>query len=131
MKTRQSFVSNSSSSSFILAVEPEVKEITAKIQIELDSICDSKKAITSIEQFEKYLLEESGEESLEVMLKDRDWWKKIYDAGIKALESGKVLRTGYVTNEGSNPENLELFIYDKGLEGLNCNEIEIVKEVAI
>jgi hypothetical protein len=131
MKTRQSFVSNSSSSSFVLAVEPEVKEITAKIVVKLDDLCDDKKAITSIKGFEKYLLEESGEESLEVMLKDRDWWKKIYDAGIKALESGKVLRTGYVTNESSNPANLELFIYDSGLEGLNCKEITIVKEVAI
>jgi hypothetical protein len=129
MKNRYGFVSNSSSSSFILAVNKDVEEITAIIKIPLSDICNN--TITTVKELRNYIFERYGfkDQTVEDVLKEK-YVKDVYDKGLKQLNQGKVLKVGCVTNECCDG-NLELFIYDNGLEGLNSKDIEIVEEVAI
>lgn len=87
MKIRNGFVSNSSSSSFIVAVEKDAKPLHLKINIE-----DECEVITTIEELEKsrYFRCCDAEERVE---------NEEYQACVKAINAGMVIKIFRASNE--------------------------------
>jgi len=109
MKTRMGFVSNSSSSSFIIASKEKPKMI---IEIDIEYIADKK--ITTEKELVEYLLEEYGYDTIEEFFDNEEWDKNNYDKCLKALEEGNFLYAGSISSDG---ETSEAYIYDNGWNG--------------
>lgn len=84
MKTRNGFVTNSSSSSFVIAVKKDIEEGPMKIFI--DNMFD--KDYSTEKEYEEYILWNYGYESVEE-LKEEDC---IYEKYIKCIEA---IKEGY------------------------------------
>lgn len=111
MKIRNGFVSNSSSSSFIVAVKKDSGPLTLKINIEDE--CD---VISTIEELEKsehfrYCDEEEKAENED------------YKKCIKAINAGKVLKFFTASNEDYTPLS--------GFYGHTISKKEVVGDVEI
>lgn len=102
MKIRSGFVSNSSSSSFIVACDDKSKTtITISFEVDIQSYAD--RAITTIEELNGYYDEEWG---------DREWK---YEECRRAIEAGKTVLIGSFTDE--TLDSMEAFLCNNGLEG--------------
>ena len=116
MKIRTSFVSNSSSSSFILGTSKKNKNNPIKITIECDinEIIDD--VIETEERWMEYLSEEycNGNSLTDYMKEDR-WLKERCEKGIAELKAGNVLLVGCCSNEGDSA--ISQFIFDNKLKG--------------
>lgn len=107
MKVRNGFVSNSSSSSFILAVDSNADEIVIRIPIEeLEMfISGDETGIDFIVKTEAELnarfVEECGYgdvNTIEKVIEDEgDWVKENYVAGLKMINEGKTIVYGSVS----------------------------------
>jgi len=127
MKTRQGFVSNSSSSSFIVAAEKgENEKISLTLEVDLGQYGAR---ITSKEELDEYVREEymyNDDETLEEFLEDDPWLKDKYEKILVALEKGKVVFWGSASyNETDDP--IELMIGNGGLRTVASN-LEIIAE---
>jgi hypothetical protein len=116
MKIRSGFVSNSSSSSFILATAKDNKKSPIKITIE----CNLKDIIEDTIETEKQWVEYLSEhccygESFADQLKEDEWLRKKYEKGIKQLKAGKILLVGNCSNE--DDDAVSQFIFDNKLKG--------------
>jgi hypothetical protein len=100
MKRRLSLVSNSSSSSFIIAADPEAKEAKVVIGFNLDRVC-SKKITTEAELRKEYEYNYCYGDSFEQDLKDSGVEEE-YARCLKAIQEGKVLYFGWASNEGDS-----------------------------
>lgn len=104
MKVRSGFVSNSSSSSFIVAVPKSKKTktiVTVSFEVDLESYADRR--ISTIKELNEYYDYEYG---------DREFK---YDECKEAIRSGKDVLVGSFTDE--NHEAEETFLCKTGLEG--------------
>jgi hypothetical protein len=124
MKIRQLFVSNSSSSSFILALKKDQSsKVKVSFDIDLEDLCD-RDAIKSQKELDDAFIDiwGSSEETIEELLEELGKHAQAeYKEAKKALEEGKVLYFGEVCSDG---DTLSGVIYDRGL--INCVE-EIVE----
>ena len=120
MKLRQAFVSNSSSSSFILATDPKNAKKKIRITIECDAHELIDKTITNKKELEEWYLEEYGYDTLEEMFED-SYGREEYNQALKQLEMGKVILIGDCSNESY--EIVSRVVFDNGLEG-NIDETE-------
>lgn len=127
MKIRNGFVSNSSSSSFILGV-PSSSKNNSKIKIEVDLSDLVEREINTKEEAKEYFLDSycldyylskgmSFEESLE-----KDSIKDLYDDIINCLDRGKTVVVIYASSDGGG---IGEFIYDNGLPKLS-KEYEVI-----
>ena len=116
MKTRTGFVSNSSSSSFIVAVDSVDKaEMTVKINLaELGKVLRTEQEVKNC--FKDYWSEED--------LEDDGWVKDKLNLCIAAIKQGKIIIFGDVSNEGDLP--MEQFIYEEGISEDNPN-IQVIQ----
>ena len=103
MKIRNGFVSNSSSSSFLIACKPENTKV--KIEVELD-FRDHGYKIDNLEDFLDYLKDYYS-------WQDTQETAKILHAATKAFSEGKVLYVGSFSNESD--DSLSQYLCEAGL----------------
>jgi len=111
MKTRKGFVSNSSSSSFIVASDlDELVEIT--LRSHLSSL--SRYQIRTLEDYKKYFDLEYIWTTWEEYIRD---YEEEYNTIMKAIEQGKTVYIGYVGNEYDYGEMAENIYFNGFPEG--------------
>jgi hypothetical protein len=112
MKQRGGFISNSSSSSFIIAV-PKDGKLTISIEVNLEDVL--KHRFSTKEQLEEYIEEDYmyGEQTLEELLEEEPWVAEWYHKAIEQLALGKEVIEVRGSSEGDSA--LESFIYEGGL----------------
>ena len=112
MKVRMGFVSNSSSSSFVVAVGQE-SEVVLTIKADLSAFADS--TITTVEDLEEYIIEEYGwrdMNTLDKIFADSHYAQRVYNEAKVAIESGKRVLFGSFSSDG---EALEQFLCYHGI----------------
>lgn len=105
MKTRKGFVSNSSSSSFVLSTPKGLRKVEVTFTIDLDSGFWSQR-FTNLHDWTKYLEKEYGysrTSSIEELCEDDEWIKEIYTKGKDALEGGHDIVWLMPSSESDNP----------------------------
>lgn len=104
MKIRTGFISNSSSSSFIVANDHD----DLKLTVEIDISKYIKHILMTKEDLKKYMVKywANSEEEL------NEYFKEIYLEMLKSIENGKIVYIGSVCNYKDESEH---FIYNNGL----------------
>lgn len=124
MKNRSGFVSNSSSSSFILA--NKTGNTKGIMEIDISDLIDN--TIKTIKELNEYYIYAHcwGEEynTLEKMFECEKYLKEEYDKCVKKINEGYTLFVGEVGSEDGEP--LPIFFYNEGFSKLN--EFEVIKE---
>jgi hypothetical protein len=122
MKIRNGFVSNSSSSSFIVSTKKAVKEIPVVIEADLMDLITV--SIETEEELNRYVKHHYGCDSYESA---DEYEKKRWDKMKKAIAEGNVLHCGRGSNEDSDTLSME--VYEHGLRGLKLPKgIKIIQE---
>lgn len=120
MKVRNGFVSNSSSSSFIISTDQE----EVKINIEVDLTKFIKATIKTKEELDKYLLEESYCDNIEEWFADWTGNEDKYKSYLRELEVGKVILAFEFYNDSGDA--LEAYLQEVGLA--KSDKYTILKE---
>jgi hypothetical protein len=111
MKIRSGFVSNSSSSSFIISSKND--KLTLTLTLQISEIVD--KVIANKEELDEYFLYEYGyNQTLEELLEE-EYYKEKYNVCMNALKEGGKLYFGDVSNE--DYDSIGSFIYQNGFNG--------------
>jgi hypothetical protein len=108
-KIRTGFVSNSSSSSFIISAKKGVP-LKTTIEIDLKTLIESK--IENTQQLSDYIVAEFGED-----WKEDKYATDQFAALLKAIRNGEIVYVGSVGSEDDNPTSL--YLYQNGLSGLS------------
>ncbi len=103
MKVRSGFVSNSSSSSFILGLRGDDAKVTISIEIDLSKYGE---LIETKEQLERYVLDEYGYLPETSMSETMSHVQEIYGEMLAHIESGKKVLCGEFNSAYSEEENL-------------------------
>ena len=107
MKIRNGFVSNSSSSSFVLAVKGNTDKMPIKITIEDDLSEYVEETFKTVEEAKKYY-----EEEHEIDINDSDE-NADYLKVIKYIKEGKTVLIIHASDDSGDP--IETFLCDNGL----------------
>jgi hypothetical protein len=108
MKIRYGFVSNSSSSSFLVASNKEANDIemTITLKVKMSDLLET--TINNKEELMRYYSEDIGYESEEDILKDA-FMVYDYKASLRALKEGKKIHVIIISSDGGP---LEAAIYE-------------------
>jgi hypothetical protein len=122
MKNRKGFVSNSSSSSFILAVDDVSKDVKISISIEK---CISKKASTK-EELDAAFIDEYGYGNMTIddFLAEENYYQEQYDKCLDSINRGKTIIIGTASNE--DDDSAALAIYYGALDSIDDKDVEII-----
>lgn len=121
MKYRLGFVSNSSSSSFILGIPKGRDKIKMVIEVDLNELSDGKIA-TKDELLEYYKRE--YELSSEQAILDNEYHKEEYQMILKIIKGGGIIIYGVVSSDADNP--ISSYIYRQGFN--DSKEYKIIKD---
>ena len=124
MKTRNGFVSNSSSSSFVIAVKDDAK-VQITVEVDLENFGTT---IETIEELDAYILDRYGYsgKSIDELCSECEYTERIYDASKKEIEAGKkVIHGSFSDDSYDNP--LEAYLCHNGLKGIvDTDKIEVI-----
>jgi hypothetical protein len=131
MKRRQGFVSNSSSSSFIIAVDKEVKNEDLKVEVSIAKCVDAR--IETVEELQAYYEREyiwrgDDEKDLSFIMalqNEGDWLVERYETAEQAIYNGKVIIMGSGSNEGDSAG--ELAVYYGALNSLSMPGVDVIQ----
>lgn len=131
MKYRNSFVTNSSSSSYIIAVKKENDELPQDIQEKLIEWAKNEifagNKISTMEELEKFIIDEYGyrNQTLEEILNDDEYAKNNYEELKEKIEKGFVVYKNWVSCEGQD-EHLDMLsrAFNKLAKSENFEEID-------
>lgn len=123
MKIRNGFVSNSSSSSFIISAHPK-QSLKTTITIEANINNYVKQTINTIEELQEYLEDVAGTCSI-TKLKEYGWYDT-YKKCLSALEQGNIIYVGEFGNE--NGDVIENLLLDNGLK--DCENFKVIQSEA-
>lgn len=125
MKVRFGFVSNSSSSSFIVATKDRNTKMKISVEVDLAELAD--KVCDSIDELNEYVLQEWGwrHKNIEEFLKDEDnqWVAENYRKAKMAIENGKMVLFGSFSSDGGPVESM---LCESGLKGMVNDNVEII-----
>jgi len=116
MKMRHGFVSNSSSSSFIVASANDKVSIT--VEIDLRSL--SRKVVTDVTDLDWYLIDRYSESEID---DPNSHAGRIKLKAIQALADGKKIYFGSIYNDSDDP--VELMLYRKGLAVIDSKDVNV------
>ena len=126
MKIRLAHVSNSSSSSFMLAMSGERGDVIISIKANLSEIGT---IITSEEELNEYFVNEYGYDRIKtiekVLASEGEWLLEKYEEAILALDNGRKIVVGIVANDDDN--QISRLLADQGFP--ESDEYEIIEQV--
>ena len=122
MKVRNGFVSNSSSSSFIVIAD-KGKELKASLKVDLSKMVDT--VLRTQEDVCKYIVKKSwSDESFSALIKDK-YIKKEYDEMMSYINDGKEVHVGSFC---SDDDPLSGYLYEYGASDLELDGLKIIEE---
>jgi hypothetical protein len=107
MKVRIGFVSNSSSSSFIISAPKDLKKVSVTFEVELF------KKFYTLEEWTKYIVRKYqwlDHKKIDDICKNDEAAATEYEAGKKAIENGKSVVVMDLSSESDNP--LDCLFYE-------------------
>lgn len=122
MKTRSSFVANSSSSSFILSTDKYDKDINATITLKVPINRYINQIIKNKEDLDEYFKDCYCYEDIEEL---SGYDKKYYDNLKSILDKGRIILLGSVSNED---DEFGSILYYNSLKDANFDNTDIVLE---
>jgi hypothetical protein len=126
MKIRTGFVSNSSSSSFIVATKADKKDFKITVELTLDHLVD--KVIKTEARWQEHCVECGCFETLQELLDDSYSGPK-YLKGLNEIKAGKTLLVGSCSNESYDDETgAEMYLFNNGLKGLNPKKFKVIED---
>ena len=117
MKIRTGFVSNSSSSSFIVAAKKGKTKVKLELEVDLADYLDGD-PITTVEELIRFYKDEFDYDATDL---DND---ADFKASKKAIQSGQVVYRGSFSDQSDN--NLERFLCEQGIPE-NTKNINIIQ----
>jgi hypothetical protein len=120
---RLGYVSNSSSSSFIIASVD-----SPKLLVEIDVEKLTQGTITTLEELDEYFLDERGSgyhDTLEEVLEE-EWEREAYEKCKDYIDRGVTLYYGWLANDCGESE--EVLLYEQGLDCGKAN-YEVIQGV--
>lgn len=125
MKIRNGFVSNSSSSSFIVSA-PKGKSPRVVIEAELPS----DEEITNQKELDEYFTTNygDGQQTITELLEgdEGEYYRDDYNACLKELKKGRVIHFGTVCSDGDDA--LSNMLYQTGLSGYRIKDGIIIQD---
>ena len=99
----------------------------ATITIEID-LADYGQEIKTLKALDDYFIEDKGYRSIQEMIDNGEYYAKQYNKSVKAINEGKSVWVGSLTNEGCGDNLLELYFFDNGFSDVTTDGVEIIQD---
>jgi hypothetical protein len=122
MIIRTGYISNSSSSSFVIAHDKSLPKVTISIEVDLNKYIESEGTATTMEEL-KELIDYQWDIDIDNLDKDVSWCEERVKECIKAIKDGKSVSFGSFDSCG---DPIEQFLCSEGLESVGSEDIDVI-----